>query len=242
MLKYKEVKNYIENVSDNSDKLISEQCNGINDILSIKCKCGKTYDSTFNEYLKGKRCRICKNKKLYPEGRYSDEFKKRYVESKGYIVKKLKTYGNKMILECPEGVKVLTTFTNFRWDGRRCNRECSKCGQSSGEISIFQYVKRNSINYKPHYKISQCRGVGILEFDCAVFDKVGNLKYIIEYDGQNHFRQKSIYGGEKGLLEIQHRDRIKDEFCKENGIRLIRIPYWERENIDEILNKEISIL
>lgn len=242
MLPYKDVKNYIAIFSDNNDKLLSAEYNGANDILIIKCKCGKTYDSTFYEYLMGKRCRICKNKAYYPKEQYSDEYKKLYVESKGYKVKKLKTYGKKMILECPEGVEVLITFTDFRWDGRRCNRKCTKCGKSSGEVSIYQYAKRNNINYEPHYKISDCKYYGILEFDCALFDNKGILKYIIEYDGQNHFREISIYGGKKGLLEIQERDKIKNQFCRENKISLIRIPYWERHNIDEILNKEIDMI
>lgn len=241
MLMYNDVKKYIENISNNEDKLISEKVDEVNDILKIKCKCGKTYDSTFYEYLKGKRCRICKNKASYPtRNKYSDEFKKQYVKSKGYKVKKIRTRGNKMILECPEGVEVLIKFTDFKWDGRRCNKECNKCGQSSGEISLYQYAKRNNINYEPHYKIPQCKHIGILEFDCAILDKKGNLKCIIEYDGQNHFREKAIYGGKIGLLEIQERDKIKDDFCKENEICLKRIPYWERHNIDEILDDEID--
>ena len=43
--------------------------------------------------------------------------------------------------------------------------------------------------------------------------------------------------GEWKRLEIQQvRDKIKNKFCKENNIKLIRIPYWKKNNINIILD------
>jgi hypothetical protein len=36
------------------------------------------------------------------------------------------------------------------------------------------------------------------------------------------------------------RDLIKDMFCYQNGIKLIRIPYWNFDKIEEILEKILS--
>ena len=44
------------------------------------------------------------------------------------------------------------------------------------------------------------------------------------------------------FVDIKIRDTIKTEYCKKNNIKLIRIPYWEINNIEEILNKEINKL
>ena len=36
-------------------------------------------------------------------------------------------------------------------------------------------------------------------------------------------------------------DNIKSQYCKDNNIKLIRIPYWEYDNINEILDKELNL-
>ena len=55
---------------------------------------------------------------------------------------------------------------------------------------------------------------------------------MIEVDGEQHFRPVCFGGITKERAELnfkksQERDRIKDEYCKENGIKLLRIPYLE---------------
>ena len=47
----------------------------------------------------------------------------------------------------------------------------------------------------------------------------------IEDDGAQHFKPVKYWGGEKTFLEIQERDALKNEYCKNNGIKLVRIPY-----------------
>ena len=49
----------------------------------------------------------------------------------------------------------------------------------------------------------------------------------IEYDGEQHFREVSIWGGKKGFEERKIRDKIKDDFCLKNKLKLIRISYQE---------------
>ena len=57
-----------------------------------------------------------------------------------------------------------------------------------------------------------------------------------EYDGEFHYRK--MY--EKDSFDIlQIHDKRKDEYTKKHEWKLIRIPYWEFDNIENILNKEI---
>lgn len=44
---------------------------------------------------------------------------------------------------------------------------------------------------------------------------------------------------EKALKDIQYRDSIKTQYCKDNKIKLLRIPYWDYNNIETILTQEI---
>lgn len=63
----------------------------------------------------------------------------------------------------------------------------------------------------------------------------------IEYDGEQHFL-KGCFGDTNGqvLLETQKRDNIKTQYCLDNNIKLVRIPYWEFNNIENILKQAIN--
>ena len=62
------------------------------------------------------------------------------------------------------------------------------------------------------------------------------LLFLLEYDGEYHY--KPIEGEEK-LRNQQEHDRRKDKYCKDNNIKLYRIPYWEQ---DKLINKIDKIL
>ena len=60
----------------------------------------------------------------------------------------------------------------------------------------------------------------------ATFDFFVNNKYLIEYDGETHY-QSNAHGWHtlERLEKQQERDAIKNQWCRENDIPLIRIPY-----------------
>lgn len=60
----------------------------------------------------------------------------------------------------------------------------------------------------------------------AYFDFYVNNQYIIEYDGEQHFNCRSSgWNTKEHLIQTQQRDNIKNKWCKDNKIPLIRIPY-----------------
>ena len=61
----------------------------------------------------------------------------------------------------------------------------------------------------------------------------------IEYDGELHYKSIDFYGGEEELMKQQNRDNIKTQYCKDNNITLIRIPYWDLNNINKILSENL---
>jgi predicted Zn-ribbon and HTH transcriptional regulator len=109
---------------------------------------------------------------------------------------------------------------------------CPKCKESKGEKKIREILQTRNINYVDQYKVKGCLNKRKLPFDFAIFDENSTLMYLIEYDGEQHFRASF---GEKSFKITQNNDKIKTEFCKKNRIPLIRIPYWEFDNIEEIL-------
>ena len=60
----------------------------------------------------------------------------------------------------------------------------------------------------------------------------------VEYDGIQHFESVEYFGGEQVFNETKIRDEIKNEYCKNNNIHLIRISY--KDNIIEKLNYELT--
>jgi len=67
-----------------------------------------------------------------------------------------------------------------------------------------------------------------------------NEKIVIEFNGEQHYKSVKRWGGDEGLEYRQECDRIKEEYCKNNKIRLIVIPYWDLNTIDEIVTSEIK--
>ena len=67
---------------------------------------------------------------------------------------------------------------------------------------------------------------------------------LIEFDGKQHFQEcGGVWDKNDNLKQRQERDKIKNQYALDNNIDLIRIPYWERDNItiDYILGNKFLI-
>lgn len=106
---------------------------------------------------------------------------------------------------------------------------CSKCSNkiSKPELIIMKYLEKNNINYEYQKRFDDCRNVFKLPFDFYI----ESYNCIIEYDGEFHYFDKF---GE--LENRKYNDKLKTDYCKANNIKLLRIPYFEFNNIDSILD------
>lgn len=114
---------------------------------------------------------------------------------------------------------------------------CPTCKESRGEREIRKYLESNNIVFLPQHKFDDCRNIRPLPFDFYI------QKYntCIEYDGQQHFSSISIFGGEEQFKQTQINDNIKNCYCAEHNIKLVRIPYWDVNNIANILNVSLAV-
>ncbi len=119
---------------------------------------------------------------------------------------------------------------------------CSQCNSSSrGEDYIKNYLENNNIYYIRNHIFDGCKNKKGLRFDFYL----QALDTIIEYDGEHHFKENKYFG--IGNLEyVRKNDEIKNRFCRENNIKMIRIPYYDYDKIDDVLSiiqpsKESSI-
>ena len=115
---------------------------------------------------------------------------------------------------------------------------CSKCqNRSIGERAVSKFFEDSNITYVSQYRFEDCKNIRTLPFDFYLPD----YNTCIEYDGELHYKAVDYFGGDDALRNTKCRDEIKTQYCKENNIKLIRIPYWEFDNIEEILNKELEV-
>ena len=105
---------------------------------------------------------------------------------------------------------------------------------SRAEIKIQEILDNAGFNYQMEYSFPDltARSGRELRFDFAVFDDDGDLQFLIEYQGVQHYEPKSIFGGVQGLRNQQFNDMQKREYCKKHGIILVVIPYVDEYRID----------
>lgn len=111
---------------------------------------------------------------------------------------------------------------------------CQKCTTSKGEKRIEKYLLDNNIEFKDQHRFQECKYNKTLPFDFYI----PSMNLAIEYQGEQHYKSIKHFGGEENFKIQQKRDQIKREYCKENHIRLLEIPYTDYNNIECILAKE----
>lgn len=231
-LKYNDVKNTIDKLGF---ELLSKEFNGVDKKLDVKCKkCNHIFHPTLHNLKKGSGCPNCYSKNRGKSNIIPYEERLKYVKSFNYnILTPKEEYingENKVKLQCSKGHIYEAKLHDFYMGNR-----CPVCRESKGEREIKIFLDKNKIKYEQQYKIENCKAINYLPFDFYLPD----YKLLIEYDGKQHYIISSFYGGIDAFIGTKVRDTIKDMYCKDNNIELIRIPYWEFENINKILENKL---
>lgn len=104
---------------------------------------------------------------------------------------------------------------------------------SSGEEQIISILNKNKISFEREKTFIDLRKRK-LRFDFYIKDLDG-APAIIEFDGEGHFLfVKKFYHSKSDFERAKERDRVKNEYCLANGIKLYRIPYWDLDKISKI--------
>lgn len=104
------------------------------------------------------------------------------------------------------------------------------CLISKGEEKIKNLLLQNNILFEQQKTFDNCRflDTGAL----AKFDFYVDNKYIIEFDGKQHFiSYESGWSNKELLAKTKDHDNYKNNWCHKNNVPIIRIPYIHLENI-----------
>ena len=111
---------------------------------------------------------------------------------------------------------------------RGLTQSCGCISSSIGETNIQKILQENCIEHKKEYTVKE---IGNLRFDFALFENEKIIR-LIEFDGIQHYSERSgAWNRNDSLEQRQERDNRKNKWAIDNNIPLVRIPYWERDNI-----------
>lgn len=215
-------------------------------------KCGNKFKTRPYIFLLGHRCPFCNRCRVTDKmfkTRILNEGKNQYFPLQKYRGADKKV----LMLHKKCGKKYYTTPSAF-YAGCRC----PICRMSKGEKAVEEYLKSKNIIYVKQYRINRCRDLLPLPFDFAVFDKKQELNCLIEYQGEQHFYNpfKNKKHGQftlKSVLRTQKHDAMKLQYCKDHGIKLIRINHPQTSSksnsiefierlVNRTLNKELHVV
>lgn len=194
-------------------------------------KCGNIYEVTPDHFIHEKtRCPICFGNLKKTTSRFKKEVHD-LVADEYTVIGKYKTAREKIKIKHNACGHIYNVIPDSFLRGSRCPR----CFKSKGELKIFEYLEKNNVQFLEEYTFDNLLSDlgNPLRFDFAIF-KDNILIQLIEYDGELHYNEE--YSNYKTL---KLHDNRKDQYCNENNISLTRIPYWEFDNINKILDEEI---
>ena len=182
--------------------------------------CCKMFSATPTEILRGKKCPYC-----------SDKFKNASINFQDSLNNQF--YGNILLTEAYKGNNIKTEFCCTRCGKHFISKpddllkfnECPSCMDHIGRDMIENFLRVAQIPYtKNEIIFAGC----IMQFDFFINER--NLA--IDYAGHAYYNdiQKINFVSS----DIQKK-KIKAEYCKANKIKHLIIPYWEKDNINQIL-------
>lgn len=132
----------------------------------------------------------------------------------------------KWICQCECGNIKSITSHNLQ---HNMTTSCGCINYSIGEKNIINILNDNNIKYIKEYCNSELK---LKRFDFALLDNNEHIYRLIEYDGEQHYKgNRGTWDKNDTLEKRQQRDFEKNKYAFKYNIPLVRIPYWERDNI-----------
>lgn len=227
--------------SKNNNKLLNPEdfVNSSTSNLRVICGCcNKEFTTSFRSIKDSNgACSKCGMRKGAISNKLSSiEVEKRINSINNNVLLNSEDYINNstsnLKIRCGECGNIFkTSLANYEYNNKI---RCDSCSQriSTPERSVMDFLSEYKINYIYNHTFDDCASKKLLPFDFYLPD----YNLIIETDGEHHFRP---VWGEQHHLRTQKHDKIKNDYCRCNSIKLIRIPFWQFANINEILKNEL---
>ena len=188
--------------------------------ILCRCKkCGFEFELAPDHLYRGSKCPNCSTKyKRRTEETYKEDLNKLHPDLElipgSYI--NMKQEAKFKCKKC--GYEWSTNAGKIIWD----NVGCPLCSKSKGERLIQKILREKDIEFIPQYSFS----VNFLNRNRLDIDfYLPKYNLFIEYNGEQHYIPVKMFGGEVALQDQILRDEQLREYCKNNKINLLEIPY-----------------
>lgn len=196
----------------------------------VRCKCGTERVLRANQLLSGRSlsCGCWRSLQRHMNGQlYNLEGRKfgmlRVISRADDVIDEHGWHTPAYICKCTCGTFCTRSARQLVYYGVK---SCGCLNTSSGEAKIVKLLEENKVTFKREYTPDGLRDVKPLRFDFVIFDNNGSLRYVIEFDGKQHYEyDDNSYFDKQHVDTIQDHDRIKNQYCFSHNIPLIRIPY-----------------
>ena len=213
--------------------LLSEYKNCHAKVKMLHLVCNKEYEVTPTRILSGDKCPHCSHNKQKNTEIFSKEINEKFnglYEVKGeYINNK-----TKVKILCNDCKNIFEAAPNMMLFHNNGCPYCFRFKKSKKVKFINDYLTLNNINFLNEKTFKNCKDKNLLPFDFYLED----YNCLIEFDGIQHFNSGKSFNKDLDSFNKTHKhDLIKNNYCKDNNINLIRIPYKMKENeIKELLS------
>lgn len=165
--------------------------------------------------------------------------KKSKKDKRRIPVTKTGAMGNKTVLHRPNFTSLDQIERASQKRTNRIKKQGVKAKTSAGERQIIIFLKGASVLFEREFEFKDCFNPHT-GFPYRFDFYIRSINACIEFDGMQHFKpSKALHGKDAEVMfaRQQFNDRMKNQYCAKNGIRLLRIPYYEYSRINQILTK-----
>jgi very-short-patch-repair endonuclease len=232
--KYKTTKSYIiEAINIHKNKYDYSLVEYINGKSKIKIICPEhgIFEQEAISHLSGNGCPDCGGSKKLTTKIFIERAISKHGNKYDYSLVEYINMKTKVKIICPDH-GIFEQLPQKHLIGQSC--KLCKSIMSKGEKSIFSILESKNIIFEQQKTFNDCIYKRKLPFDFYLLD----FNLCIEFDGEQHFKAYDYFGGKNKLKIQQKRDSIKNIYCKNNNINLLRIKF--NENIEEKLLNHLN--
>lgn len=123
------------------------------------------------------------------------------------------------------------------------NGICYNCSvyNSQYEKQVYDFLIQLNLFFDVQKRYKDCKNKHVLPFDFCIV--INENDFLIEVDGEQHFKTIDFFGGKQGLEQRQKLDKIKTQYCIKKHIPLLRLTYKDMLNnqYEEKINNFLSL-
>jgi len=208
--------------------------------VKIICPIHGPFEQIADNHLKGSGCNKCAGRLVTNQEEFIQKAKEIFGDKYDYSKSDYRGSNTPVGVICKKHGLFTVTPSNHisKLSG------CPICKESKGENLLSTILSTFNLKYIRQKTFTDCVGISGKKYCRKLpFDFfIPKYNAVIEYDGRQHFEPVMEFGGEENFKKTQSSDQIKNQYCQDKGIKMIRIPYtMDKDDIPNFIKGKLGI-